>query len=110
MLSMASRKACPLIAFLLICVTVGAVIACQVHITPLGHEHAVPSKSHSSSSTHASLDFSCMGMAAVLTIIVLVAFFVFHTLQVTPSMLKYTILAFPPFIPPRSITHSVFVA
>jgi len=100
-LSIASRKTCPIIALLLICVTVGAVIACQVHITSSGHGHAVPSKSHSSSSAHSSLDFSCVGMAAVLPMAVIFASLVFHVLHVTPLVLKYVVLAFPPFIPPR---------
>lgn len=102
---MVPRKTLPLIALLLICVTVGVVMACQVHITPSGHNHDVPGKSHSSSSAHASLDFSCMGLAAVLPMAMMFASLVFYALRVTPAVLKYTVRAFPPFIPPRSTTH-----
>jgi hypothetical protein len=70
----------------------------------------VPSTSHSSSAAHAGLDFSCMGLTAVLPTAVLFAAFISQVLPVTPLMRKYAVLAFPPFIPPRYPTHQVLVA
>jgi hypothetical protein len=44
-----------------------------------------------------------MGMVAVLSTIVMVALAFFHALSIMPLALKHTILASPPFIPPRQI-------
>src|SRR2546428_3074839 len=99
------RKACQIVALLLIGVAACAAIACQVHLTPSDHGHAVPSKSHSSASAHASLDFSCTGLVAVLPTAVIFVAFILQMLHVTPFVLKYAVLAFPPFIPPRSTTR-----
>ena len=93
------------VTLLLICMTIGAVMACQVHITPLDQRHAIPGKSHPSTSAHSGLDFSCMGMAAVLPALVIFASLLFHVLYATPLVLKYAVFVFPPFIPPRYITH-----
>jgi hypothetical protein len=107
---MMPRKTHYIIALLLICVVACAAIACQVHSTPSDHGHAMPSKSHASSPAHASLDFSCIGMAAVLPTAMLFAAFIFHVLPVTLFVLKYAVLVFPPFIPPRDLTRQVLVA
>jgi hypothetical protein len=109
-LSTVPRTTCQIVALLLICVAAYAAIACQVHLTSSDHEHAVPSNSHSSSAAHASLDFSCLGLTAVLPTAVLFAAFIFQMLPVTPLMRKYAVLAFPPFIPPRYLTRQVLVA
>jgi len=85
--------------------TVGAVMACQGHSTPLDQEHALPATSHPSTSAHSGLNFSCMGMTAVLPTIVIFASLLFHVLYATPLLLKYAVIVFPPFIPPRYITH-----
>jgi hypothetical protein len=65
----------------------------------------MPGKSHASSPAHASIDFSCIGMAAVLPTAMFFAAFIFQVLPGTPFVLKYTVLAFPPFIPPRYLTR-----
>jgi hypothetical protein len=94
-----------LIALGLLCIFMGAVLACQVHTVPLDHEHTMPGHSHSSSAGHALLDFSCMGMAAVLPTIVFFAALLFHIVHATPLVLKHAVLAFPPFIPPRHLAR-----
>jgi hypothetical protein len=98
------RKARQIVALLLICMAVGAAIACQVHTTPLDQGHAMPGQSHPSSSAHSLLDFSCIGMAAVLPTIVIFTSFLFHVWHATPLVLSPAVLAFLPFIPPRQIT------
>lgn len=110
MLSMIPRKTCHIVALLLIWVVACAAVACQVHSTPSDHGHAMPGKSHASSPAHASLDFSCIGMAAVLPTAVLFAAFIFQVWSATPLVRKYAVLAFPPFIPPRYLTRQVLVA
>jgi len=46
-----------------------------------------------------------MGMVAVLSTLVLVASVLFHALSVMPLGFKPTVLASPPFIPPRQMTQ-----
>jgi len=104
-LSLMSRTTCQIVTLLLICMTVVAVIACQVHIAPFDQGHAIPGKSHASTSAHSGLDFSCMGMAAVLPTIVIFASLLFHVVHATPLVLKYVVFVFPPFIPPPSTTR-----
>ena len=96
-------KAHQIIALLLIGLAVGAGFACQVHTTPLDHAHALPSKSHSHSSAHSLLDFSCIGMAAILPTLMIFASLLFQMVHATPLLLKRVAFAFPPFIPPRHI-------
>ena len=104
MLSIRPRTPCRIVALLLICMTVGALIACQIHINPLDHGHAIPSQSHPSSAAHSFFDLSCMGMVVVLPTLVIFASFLFHLLHTTPLVLKHTVLAFLPFVPPRYTT------
>jgi hypothetical protein len=80
-------------------------MVCQIHTTPHDHEHTQPSHSHASSSAHSLLDLSCLGVVAVLPTLVLLAALRFQMLCVTPLLLKHTVLAFPPFIPPRQTTR-----
>ena len=94
-------KAHQIMALLLIGLAVGAGFACQIHTTPLNHEHALPSKSHTHSSASSLLDFSCMGMAAILPTLMIFASLLFQVLHATPLLLKRVAFAFPPFIPPR---------
>jgi len=101
---MVLRKARQIVALLLICMAVGAVIACQVYTTPLDQGQAMPSQSDANSSAHSLLAFSCMGMAAVLSTLVIFAWFLFHVLYTTPLVLNPAVLVFPPCIPPRNIT------
>ena len=105
MLSTVPCKARLIVALLLICLSIGAVIVCQVHTVPLDHEHAMPSHSHPDSSAHSLFDFSCMGMAAVLPTIVIFAALLFHRVHTIPLVLKHAVLAFPPFIPPRHLAR-----
>lgn len=102
------RKARLIVAWLLICLPVVAAIVCQVHTMPLDHEHAMPSHSHSGSSGPPLLDFSCISMAAVLPTIVMLASLLFHMVHARPLLLKRTVLAFPPFIPPRRLSCQRF--
>lgn len=104
-LSLMPRTTCQIVTLLLICMIVVAVIACQVHITPFDQGHAMPGKSHASTSAHSGLDFSCMGMAAVLPTIVIFASLLFQVVHTTPLVLKYAVFVFPPFIPPRHTTR-----
>src|SRR5262245_58530524 len=99
------RKAQSIVALLLVLITVGAVIACQIHTTAIDHQHAMPARSHHSSSTHALFDFSCIGMAAVLPMVVLFTSLFFHVLYATLLVLKHAGLIVSPFVPPRSIAH-----
>lgn len=103
--SMVPGKARQILALLLISVAVGAGFVCQVHTTPLDHGHATPSPSHSHSSGHALLDFSCIGMAAILPTLVIFASFLVSVLHATPLRLQRSVFAFPPFIPPRPTTR-----
>jgi hypothetical protein len=100
-LAIVPRKAHQIVVLLLICMVVGAGMACQLHTTPLDHGHAVPSKSHASSSAHSLLDFSCLGMVAVLLTIMIFASLLFQVLHATPLVVKHAVLVFPPFRPPR---------
>jgi hypothetical protein len=94
-----------IVALMLICLPVVAAIACQVHTMPSDHKHAMPSQSHPSSSGHTFLDFSCMGMAAILPTIVIFAAILCHMAHARLLLLKHTVFAFPPFIPPRRLTR-----
>ena len=98
------RKACLIVALLLICLPVVAAIACQAHTVQHDHEHAMPGHSHPGSSVPPLLDFSCISMAAVLPTIVMLASLLFHMVLARPMVLKHTVLAFPPFIPPRRLS------
>jgi hypothetical protein len=97
------RKVRLIVALVLICLPVVAAIACQGHTMPLDHERAMPSHSHPSSSGYPLLDFSCLSMAAVLPTIVMFASLLFYMMHARPLVLKHTIFAFPPFIPPRRL-------
>ena len=99
--SIALGKARAMMALLLIGVAIGAGFACQVHTAPLEDGHPTPSASHSHASAHALLDFSCIGMAAILPTVVMFASFLFHILDASSLMLKRSVFAFPPYIPPR---------
>ena len=103
MLSAVPHNARQTVALLFICIAVGAGLACQVHTMALDHGHAIPSTSHHSSSPHSLLDFSCM--TAVLPTLVIFASLLSRVLQITPPVLKHTVLVFPPFIPPRQTTR-----
>ena len=105
MLFIVPGKARQITALLLIGLAIGAGFACQIHTTPLDHGHATASTSHSSTAGHSLLDFSCLSMAAVLPTLVIFASLLFQVLHAPPLALKHTVLAFPPFIPPRSTTH-----
>jgi hypothetical protein len=99
------RKVRLIVALVLICLPVVAAVVCQVHTMPPDHAHAMPSQGHSSSSEHSLFDFSCMGMAAILPMIVMFAAIFFHMVHVTPLASKHPVLVFPLFIPPRRLTH-----
>ena len=105
MLSLGPRKAQWIIALSLVCLVVGAVMVCQVHTIPPDHGHAQPGHSHPSSSAHSLLDSFCVGVVAVLPTLVLFAALRFQVLRATPLLVKHTVFAFPPFIPPRPITR-----
>jgi hypothetical protein len=94
-----THKARLTLALLLICIAIGAGLACQVHTTALDHGHALPGTSHHGSSPHSLLDFSCM--TAVLPTIAIFASVLSGVFHATPLVLKHTGLVFPPFIPPR---------
>lgn len=102
---MVRGKARQILALLLIGLAVGAWFACQIHTPPLAHEHATSSTSHAHSSASSLLDFACMGMAAILPTLVILASFLFQVLYAPSLMVKHTLLAFPPFVPPRHITR-----
>jgi hypothetical protein len=105
MLPVRTRKFYQGIILLLACLAVMAVVECQFHNTLLDQGHAIPSRSYPSAVAHASLlDFSCMGMSAVLPTIAIFASFLFHVWHATPLVLNPAVLAFLPFIPPRQIT------
>jgi hypothetical protein len=91
------------VALLLICIAVGAGLACQVHTRVHDHGHALPSTSHHSSSPHSLLDFSCM--TAVLPTLVIFASLFSGVFYATPRVLKHTGLVFPPFVPPRHLSR-----
>ena len=100
-------KARHIMAFLLIGLAIGAGFTCQIHTSALDHGHTTSSTSHPTTSTHALLDFSCIGMVAIVPITIL---FVMLFLSMAPGMpraLKYTVLAFPPFVPPRLTMYSM---
>lgn len=107
---MVLRKARQIVALLLICMAVGAVIACQVYTTPLDQGQAMPSQSDANASAHSLLAFSCMGMAAVLPMLVIFAWLLFHVLHTTPLVLNPAVFVFPPFIPPRNTTRQALIA
>lgn len=105
MRSMVPGTARQILALLLISFAVGAGFVCQVHTTPFDHDHATPGTSHSHSSASALLDFTCIGMAAILPTLVIFASFLAYVLHTTPLKLQRPVFAFPPFIPPRLTTR-----
>lgn len=105
MRSMVRGKARQILVLLLIGLAVGAGFACQVHTISHDHGQTTPNTSHSHASASSLLDFACIGMAAILPTLVMLTSFLFQVLHAPPLMVKRTVLAFPPFIPPRPITH-----
>lgn len=101
MLAMIPRKVRQMIALWLICVAVGAVIACHMHPVSPEHSHAMPGESHHSSSGYPLLDFACIGMAAVLPTVVIFALLLFQALQTPWLGLKHAGRHPLPFVPPR---------
>lgn len=104
---MVPRTIRQVIALLSVFLIVGAVMVCQVHTTAPDHGHAVPHTSHASPSPHSLLDFSCLGLAAVLSVIMTFTLCLFQMLYATPLVLKHAVLIFPLFIPPRPTTRQV---
>jgi hypothetical protein len=87
-----------------------AVVECQFHTALPEQEHTRSSPSHPGSATHSLLDFSCMGLTAVLPLIVLFAALLFQVWHTTPLVLKPVVLVLLPFIPPRTSTRQAFRA
>lgn len=100
---MVPRKTYQIVALLLVCLAVGATLACQIHLAPFDHEHAVPDTYPTGSAAHAALDFSCAVAVLPVMLVFLSCFFV--TFHATPRLLKRTVPVFPPFIPPRYPTY-----
>ena len=99
MLSVMPRKAHQVVAMLLVCVALGAIVVCQFHMTPSDHGHDAPGTHHPTPSAHSMLDSSCL--MAVLPAIIFIAFLVFFPFYAAPLWLKHAPPTFPPFIPPR---------
>jgi hypothetical protein len=98
------RKAHAIIALLLVSMAIGAIMVCHVHTTPLDHSehgHETPGKSHHSSPAHSLLDFACLGMTAVLPLVVTIAVLLFQGFHAAPLFVKLTLIVSPFFIPPR---------
>jgi hypothetical protein len=105
-----SRKTRQILALLMACFALTAIVVCQVHTVLPDHEHATHSQSHANSAAHDFLDFSCMGMAAVLPTVIMFASLLFCVLP--PPLLGLTpaVLVLPPFIPPRHTTREALIA
>ena len=104
MLAVFPRKAHAAIALLLIFMAIGAMVACDLHTTPLGHSdhgHEGTGKSHHSSSAHSLPDFACLGMTAVLPLVVAIAVLLFQGFHAAPLFVKLTLIVSLLFIPPR---------
>jgi hypothetical protein len=86
-------------AILLIFVAVGAVLACQFHVTTSGHEHATSNQHQSVPSAHAMLDVSCL--AAVLPTMLVFAALICFLFYAAPMLLKHTAPASALFKPPK---------
>jgi hypothetical protein len=98
------RKAHAIIALLFISIAMGAIMACHVHTTPLDHSehgHAMPGENHHGSSAHSLLDFACLGMTAVLPLVVTIAALFFQGFHAAPLFVKLKLIVSPFFIPPR---------
>jgi hypothetical protein len=90
---------------LVACLALAAIVACQVHTTLPDHAHAHPIQSHADASAHDFLDFSCMGMTAVLPTVILFASLLFYVLHPLSLGLHPAVLVLPPFVPPRHTTR-----
>jgi hypothetical protein len=91
------------LAVLLACVVLTAIVVCQVHMTRLDHGHTTHSQANSAA--HDFLDFSYMGMAAVLPTVIMFASLLFSVLHPPLLRLHPTVLVLPPFVPPRHTTR-----
>jgi hypothetical protein len=83
---------------------IGAMVACDVHTTPLdhsGHGHESHGKSHHSSSTHSLPDFACRGMTAVLPLMAAIGMLLFQRFYASPLFVKLILIVSLFFIPPR---------
>jgi hypothetical protein len=101
--SLVPHKARQMMVLLLVCMAIGIGFACQVHPPAHEHGHAIPGTSHHSSSSHASLDVSCI--LAVLPTVVSLASLLLSVLHATPLVVNHTLLVSLPFIPPRQAPH-----
>ena len=94
------RSARQVLAMLLICMAVMAVITCQLHVAPDAHDHAASPGHHHSPSSHASGDMPCVtGVLSTMMFFTSVLFVFFH---IAPLLVPNTLITFPPFRPPRT--------
>ena len=96
MQSIALGKARAMMALLLIGLAVGAGFVCQIHTSPLDHGHATPGTSHAHSSAYSFLDFSCIGMAAILPTLMMFRLVPLPDVACDAAAVETSVFAFPP--------------
>ena len=97
------HKARQMMVLLLVGMAIGIGFVCQVHPPAHEHGHATPGTHHHSSSSHASLDVSCI--LAVLPTVVSLASLFLSVLHAAPLVVTHTLLVSLPFIPPRQAPY-----
>lgn len=99
MLARFQHKICTMLAMVLVCLAVTTVVACQVHVGPLAHDHAASSEHHEPSTPHSTADFTCL--LAVLPSVILLPTLLWMLFVSHAVLLRLASPAFPPFIPPK---------
>lgn len=108
MFTVRRRKTFVILALLLVCTIVAALLECQVHAESSADEHtAAPGQatpmSHHGSSPHVMGQGLCL--IAVLPTTIPLVWSVFARFHLSRRLVSVTSFALPPFIPPRAAAH-----
>ncbi len=103
MLAMLASKTWKILPPLVACLVAVAAVACLVHTDILDQVHADHPEHRHASSSHIMLDLHCL--IAILPAMLALLWFCLGTLYITPLLSHPVALAFPPFRPPKDLTH-----
>ncbi len=101
MQAMMSRRSCKIIAIVLFSLSIGAVLACHIHTTPLGHQHDIPGQHQSDASAFSFPSMSCV--AAILPVMLVFLVVLFQLPYDISLMLNHTTPTSLFFVPPRHL-------